>query len=183
MSIHFMAKPTPVSIPVPTISPTAHTHLLSLLSVTMFHYFCRTLLHYSLHHVSAGQMSRHQWMSDIFLNTLFSNTLSLVCTTRCMLGHTFPPGQRPGCTPNIAHAVHPSVTLPVAHAELVTCAVLPVLVTVPVTTCFPEPSVSTKTHQWENFTYHRGVQGPLQCYQPAVHTGRCSATNLQCILT
>jgi len=37
-------------------------------------------------------------------------------------------------------------------------------VTLPVAMFVPEPSVSTKkTHQWGNFTPHRGVHGPFQC--------------------
>ena len=88
-----------------------------------------------------------------------------VCTTLCMLGHTFPPGERPDAHP-ILHVQYtllsPSLWL---HAR---CHQSPCHTTS--SHVFPEPCVATKTHQCDNFTSHRGVHGPFQCYQPAVHT-------------
>ena len=80
------------------------------------------VLYYLLHHVSARQFSHRRRMSSSTPCSPTPSACHLVRTTLCMLGHTFPPGERPGCTPNVARAVHPSVTLPV----LATRAVSPV---------------------------------------------------------
>ena len=134
------------------------------------HYFCRTLYTYiSLVSFTAPCCSSPDQPPSVDVGYLPQHPIlhhpqpvwQLVCTTLCTCA-----------TSHIAHPMS-HVQTPFCHPPSGSCStgymrgVTSHSVTLPVTTCVPESSVSTKTHQWENFTSHR------------LSMSRSSATNLQ----